>query len=96
MCKKVYIIDYMKLDFNVPILEGTPPFNEHDLKMYFAVRLCEAGILDTGYAAKMVGMERLDFIQEMGYYRKTMYEIAADNTDVEKEIELVGRFARVN
>ena len=49
--------------------------SEYDIKMYLAVSLYEKGILDTGYAAKTIGMKRADFILEMNKYGKSVFDI---------------------
>jgi len=74
----------MKIELEVPELKGKS-FSKHDLEMLIAVKFCESGVLSTSYAAKMLGIHRIAFIKEMHKYGKSMYEIAAEYTDPEKE-----------
>jgi predicted HTH domain antitoxin len=49
--------------------------------MHIAVSLYEKGILDTGYAAKLIGMERNDFINQMGNYGKSIFDLPDYETE---------------
>jgi len=55
--------------------------SEHDLKMYIAVSLYEKGILDSGYAAKLIGMERNSFINQMADYGKSIFDLPDYETE---------------
>jgi len=82
-------MNYTKVEFKVPQLEGEK-FSKKDLEMFFAVRLCEVNILDSGYAAEMIGMGRSEFLHKMGKYGKSVFEIEYDNMakeELEKEFE---------
>ena len=48
--------------------------SEFDLKMIIGVSLYEKGIMSSGFAAKILGIERRDFILNMGKYGKSILE----------------------
>ena len=64
--------------------------SEYDIKMYLAVALYEKGILDTGYAAKSIGMTRADFILEMGKYGESIFDISDE--ELKRDLENTAKF----
>jgi len=50
--------------------------SEHDIKMHLACKLYEEGILDTGYAAKSIGITRREFIENMGNYGASIFNLS--------------------
>jgi len=75
------IPDHIKLDAS-----------EHDIKMHLACKLYETGILDTGYAAKSIGMERANFIMEMLKYGVSIFE--RTDEELEEDIKNAAKFVR--
>jgi predicted HTH domain antitoxin len=59
------IPDHIKLDAS-----------EHDIKMHMACKLYETGLLDTGYAAKSIGITRREFIENMGKYGASIFNLS--------------------
>ena len=49
-------------------------FSEYDLKMHLGVKLYEDGLIGTGSAAHIIGMERADFIRKMGKYGGNIFQ----------------------
>jgi predicted HTH domain antitoxin len=66
--------------------------SEYDIKMLLACKLYEEGILDTGYAAKSIGMKRADFILEMGKYGKSIFDIPEE--EIERDMKNAAKFIR--
>jgi len=61
-------------------------YSEYDLKMYAAVGYYKARLgISTGDLAKMVGISRVKFIQEMGKYGEGILD--AEAREIIKEIE---------
>jgi len=63
--------------------------SEYDLKMHLGVKLYEDGLVSTGFAARMLGMERRDFLENMGSFggvicKATHEEIAQDYINAER------------
>lgn len=70
------------LEFNDKIAEK---YSEHDLKMYCAVGLYRERVLSTGKLAEILGMERLDFIDEMGKYGCGILDMTEEELKMELE-----------
>jgi predicted HTH domain antitoxin len=66
--------------------------SEHDIKMLLACKLYEAGVLDTGCAAKSIGMERADFIMEMPKYGVSIFERTGE--ELEEDVKNAAKFVR--
>ena len=61
------------------ILLNIPPnidlgMSEFDIKMTIGTSLYEKGIMSSGLAAEVVGIERYTFIENMGKYGKSILE----------------------
>jgi predicted HTH domain antitoxin len=74
------------LDFDDSIIRD---FSETDLKMYCAVGLYEKGLMTTGALSKMVGMDRISFVSEMGKYGSGI--ICMDDEELKREIAYAER-----
>ena len=57
----------MKVVLELDIPENLD-FSEYDLKMHLGVKLYEDGLVSTGFAAHMIGIDRADFLRSMGSY----------------------------
>jgi predicted HTH domain antitoxin len=77
----------MKIALNIPDDIGVKEF---DLKMIFAVALYNNGIVSSGYAADLIGIERKDFIENMGRFGGNILEIPLDQ--VKQDAENARRF----
>jgi hypothetical protein len=53
-------------------------YSEYDLKMYAAVRYYEKRLMSTGVLAKMVGISRLKFINEMSEYGSGLMDMTEE------------------
>jgi len=66
---------------------------EYDLKMHLGVKLYEDGLVSSGFAARMLGMERRDFLENMGSYGGEIFKMG-DEEEIKKECEIARQFAR--
>jgi len=67
--------------------------SEYDLKMHLGVKLCEDGLVSTGFAAKMLGMDRRDFLENMGSFGGEYFNIG-DEEEIKKEYEVARQAIR--
>jgi len=81
----------MQILLNIPD-NVTLDVSEHDIKMLLACKLYEEGVLDTGYAAKSIGMERVDFIMEMQKYGISIFE--RTDEELEEDMKNAAKFVR--
>ena len=66
--------------------------SEYDLKMHLGVKLYEDGLLSTGFVASMLGMERRDFLENMGKYGGEIFKATPE--EIAQEMEVVKQFIR--
>ena len=67
--------------------------SEYDLKMHLGVKLYEDGLVSTGFAARMLGMERRDFLMNMGIYGGEIFKMG-DEEEIKKECEIARQTIR--
>ena len=79
----------MKLSINLLDDSG---FSEHDLKMHLAVKLYQDGIASSGYVANMIGMDRRDFLEQMGPYGGEIFQYSED--EIEEDKIVAGEISR--
>ena len=60
-------------------------FSEYDLKMYAAVGFYKERLMSTGVLAKMVGISRIKFINEMHKYGSGILDMTEE--ELQKELE---------
>jgi len=65
-------------------------YSEHDLKMYAAVGLYKERIMSTGDLAKAVGINRIQFMQEMGKYGENIFDASIE--EIERDTESAKKF----
>ena len=58
---------------------------KHELKMAMAVKLFELNRISSGTAAKLVGIDRVTFLKELGKYQVGMHHYNVN--ELEKDIE---------
>ena len=76
----------MKVVLELDIPENTNvKLSEYDLKMYLGVSLYEKGIISSGFAAEILGIDRADFILSMAKYGRSVF----DKTDEELKEDMV-------
>ena len=63
----------MQIILNIPS-DANLGMSEFDLKMTIGVSLYEKGIMSSGFAAEVLGIEREDFIRNMGKYGRSILE----------------------
>ena len=68
-------------------------YSEHDLKMYCAVGLYRQRVMSTGALARAVGIERLDFIDQMHKYGSGILDMTEE--ELETELENAKKFLPV-
>jgi predicted HTH domain antitoxin len=66
------------LQLNLP---DSLKMSEYDLKMHLGVKLYEDGIISTGIASKMLGMDRADFLRNMGAYGGEIFKASAEEIE---------------
>ena len=77
----------MQTTLNIPPTADLK-ISKFDLKMTIGVALYEKGVMSSGFAAKILGIPRADFIRNMGKYGRSILE----KTDGEiKEDALVAK-----
>ena len=67
-------------------------YSEYDLKMYCAVGLYRAGVMSTGDLAKVVGISRVDFMNEMGKYGCGIIHMTKE--ELQAEMEYVDKYLK--
>ena len=77
------------------IILNIPPdvnlgMSEFDFKMTIGVALYEKGIMSSGLAAEILGIERRDFITAMANYGKTIFEKTED--ELKEDIVIAKQF----
>jgi len=83
---------FMKINIDIPPENSNLKMSEFDFKMYLGVKLYEEGVMSSGLAARILGMERDDFILNMGKYGKSIF----DKTDeeIKRDSEAAKQFIR--
>ncbi|MCL2069746.1 MAG: UPF0175 family protein [Treponema sp.] len=79
------------------IILNIPPgidlgFSEFDLKMHIGVSLYEKGLMSSGFAAEILGIDRADFILNMGKYGKSIFDISDE--ELKKDMDIAKQFIR--
>lgn len=70
----------------------TPDEFEHEMRFLVAAKLYELGRITSGRAADVAGMERADFLNELGAHRISVWNYDAE--ELEQEIEAARDRAR--
>jgi len=86
---KSIIIYTMQIVLDVPDDAG---LSEFDLKVMLGVALYNSGIASSGRAADMLGIERRDFIENMGKFGGNILEIPLNQA--KQDAENARRFAQ--
>jgi len=73
-------------------MEQSPDEFERELRFLVAAKLYELGRITSGRAADVAGMERVDFLNELGAHRISVWNYDAD--ELEQEIEAAQDRAR--
>ncbi|MEO0733868.1 MAG: UPF0175 family protein [Bacteroidota bacterium] len=61
----------MSVQIEIPV---DLPLSEFELKMRFAAKLFDDGLISTGQGAKMVGISRRAFIELLGKYKVSIFQ----------------------
>ena len=81
----------MKVTINVPE-DIDLGLSEFDLKMHIGVSLYEKGILSSGFAAEILGIDKTDFILNMARYGRSVFDKAEE--EFAKDMEVARQFIR--
>jgi predicted HTH domain antitoxin len=73
-------------------MEQSPDEFERELRFLVAAKLYELGRITSGRAADVAGMERVDFLNELGAHRISVWNY--DAAELEQEIEAAQDRAR--
>ena len=57
----------------------TLDFNEQDVRMYLASRLYAEAKLTAGQAARLVGISKREFIEQLGYYGVSLFSESVED-----------------
>ncbi|MEL6624133.1 MAG: UPF0175 family protein [Bacteroidota bacterium] len=55
--------------------------SEFDLKMLFASKLFDEGLISSGQGAKMVGISRRAFIEILGHYNVSVFQTSVEELE---------------
>jgi predicted HTH domain antitoxin len=66
--------------------------SEFDIKMMIGCHLYEKGVVSSGFAAEILGIDKAVFISNMGKYGKSLFERSDDEFEEDKKNALL--FAR--
>lgn len=67
------------------MLQRPPEVLEQQMKFMLAAKLYELGDIGSGYAAKLAGMERVEFLEQLGSIQVSVLNYGLD--ELEREIE---------
>ena len=81
----------INIELNIP---DSANFNlsEFDYKMYLGVKLYEERLMSSGYAAQILGIEKADFILNMGNYGESIFD--KSDEELKRDMEVAARFIR--
>ena len=72
----------MTLTINLP---PTVHIEEKEARMLLACQLYEKGLITTGEGAEIVGITRRDFIESMGKYGASIFQLTNEELDADIE-----------
>jgi len=77
----------MNINFEIPdeCFDRDNKLTEYDVKMLITNKLYEEGIIGTSLAAEIVGIDRAEYMSEMGKYGVGIYWMSEE--DLKEEIE---------
>jgi len=75
----------MKIALNIPP-DVDLGLSEFDLKMHLGVKLYESGLVSSGFAAEILGLDKSDFILNMSSYGKSVFDKPDEELKRDKEI----------
>ena len=81
----------MKIDIDIPP-DIDLGLSEFDFKMILGVALYEKGLMSSGLAARILGIDRAEFILNMGKYGFSIFDKPED--EIMKDAEVAGQFVR--
>jgi predicted HTH domain antitoxin len=67
----------MKIELSIP--DTAIDMQEGDVKLLLAGTLFERGLLDSGYAAKSIGMTREPFLEDVGKFDVSIFQYTTDD-----------------
>ncbi|MEL6695162.1 MAG: UPF0175 family protein [Bacteroidota bacterium] len=68
----------MSIHLNIP---SDLHASEFDLKMLFASKLFDEGLISSGQGAKMVGISRRAFIEILGHYNVSVFQTSVEELE---------------
>ncbi|MEL6630785.1 MAG: UPF0175 family protein [Bacteroidota bacterium] len=68
----------MSIHLNIP---SDLNASEFDLKMLFASKLFDEGLISSGQGAKMVGISRRAFIEILGHYNVSVFQTSVEELE---------------